>query len=1046
MGKGTALSEFYPSAQRQRINPTSIMSNAINHGSEDYFDPHGQGMPLSKPETPMKGERGLSELVEKKLAENFRGQTGGPESPLDVNYPYAGAEVVKDPLDWTLPEVINFLEMVGVPKTGLEVCRERSATGRWLAHLFKLPEIHEILKAQFMMENPFERVQLLYQFESLCEDSKAAKALLSSPSIPDRKPSASPMMSPPRLTENHGTEPSMRLNLLGEKAVEIPSFPKTIGDKGVESINLQDWKVYTRSLSMWAAMVSTKYANLVDKIYENPDVTVDEKLLDLFTWQEVKLDKTLGLHIYTKCPTSIKKFMTKREDYELMRGHASGLKIIAYVGQKINRRSSDRKRSLKKDLAKRPPLRHISEMENELLEIQAIMDDIDHQGQRLSSEELQAVLLEMIDNLLRQVDLAVLLAQPVYGLLKTHPDDGYELLEVLKAISQQVTYYKMWSHLKSKKSHAQILAAAVQDENAKRRHQQSLKKVGEKPERIPGHIYNHPKGYPCINERDNGTCLLEKKGCKGTHGTKDHWKPSECTNPAYLQFQVCPGFIPGKKSDGTYCKHKHSKRPVYSELAKLREKATMQFAHMFAICEECDSEQLLALEVDEDVGHETVHSSTTSSPRDAHTSAVIAEVMMARPLEIMEHRESSVEEPSKTHTMPTMEEISAVVSIPDNAKILIDGGTCAHMFGTGVKDMLVNVRTLTEPTTIMTASGLSEVHEMADLHIGNYALLDGYVNAHMPTTLLSEGELQKIGWQFLGAGEHKVVMTPQGDFVAEKHGNLHFWSVRKTGLRLEKMELHPKPHIDHPVPPEFADQVRESLKRVRGDDDFHHWMMMADYTNRANVSQYDLLFALQHSSFEEADFKVAYLEGDTWQTHPTNPTYSTMGFNLTSPAHSSGDNLEESDLSWSSTSLNTWMSLDEAQAMAEIDMANVAIDTTDASDDDVPPLIAAHEEAMQAAEQGHLSDEDSMSSVEDSNDDYMSLAEELDEGYRSFMAIHYLNDVYYVHSGDILEASIDDQPTDYTMGHAVSEDNFSEVRAFTNPVFECGDFYAPETA
>ena len=63
---------------------------------------------------------------------------------------------------------------------------------------------------------------------------------------------------------------------------------------------------------MWAAMVSTKYANLVDKIYENPDVTVDEKLLDRFTWQEVKLDKTLGLHIYTKCPTSIKKLM-KRE-------------------------------------------------------------------------------------------------------------------------------------------------------------------------------------------------------------------------------------------------------------------------------------------------------------------------------------------------------------------------------------------------------------------------------------------------------------------------------------------------------------------------------------------------------------------------------------------------------------------------------------------------------------------------------------------------------------------------------------------------------------
>ena len=107
-----------------------------------------------------------------------------------------------------------------------------------------------------------------------------------------------------------------------------------------------------------------------------------------------------------------------------------------------------------------------------------------------------------------------------------------------------------------------------------------------------------------------------------------------------------------------------------------------------------------------------------------------------------------------------------MASIPDSSKVLIDGGTFAHMFGTGVVHMLHNRRKVA-PKVIQTASGLAGVSEMADLMIGKYELRDGYVNPHMSTTLLCEGALQKLGWQFLGAGDEKVILSPQGDFVAE---------------------------------------------------------------------------------------------------------------------------------------------------------------------------------------------------------------------------------------------------------------------------------------
>ena len=163
-----------------------------------------------------------------------------------------------------------------------------------------------------------------------------------------------------------------------------------------------------------------------------------------------------------------------------------------------------------------------------------------------------------------------------------------------------------------------------------------------------------------------------------------------------------------------------------------------------------------------------------------------------------------------------VDKMATVTAIKDECKILIDGGTFGHMWGTAVHHMLVNRRKIPGPgKTILTAGGEAKVHEIADLYIGDFELLDGYVNENMVTSLLCEGELTRNHqWQFLTAGEQKLCMTPKGNFVAERHGNLHFWPVESDGPNQDRMQIAQQPQLQYPVLPEHTQQIKQSIQLV----------------------------------------------------------------------------------------------------------------------------------------------------------------------------------------------------------------------------------------
>ena len=118
------------------------------------------------------------------------------------------------------------------------------------------------------------------------------------------------------------------------------------------------------------------------------------------------------------------------------------------------------------------------------------------------------------------------------------------------------------------------------DTNAEWRFVERRRQRRHRPPMAPrGHIARHPRCVACVNERDNGKCLLKNRGCQGDHDNQV-WSHHECDNPCYLKTKICPFFFPRK--DGQFCLCKHTSKPHGSDAIKqAHEQALKEFPTMF---------------------------------------------------------------------------------------------------------------------------------------------------------------------------------------------------------------------------------------------------------------------------------------------------------------------------------------------------------------------------------------------------------------------------------------------------------------------------------
>ena len=92
----------------------------------------------------------------------------------------------------------------------------------------------------------------------------------------------------------------------------------------------------------------------------------------------------------------MKKYMIRREQFEIIEGQVSGLKILTVLGRKINKKTSYKRLELITKLSSRTPLEHVVDLENELIEIQLLVDELERQGTQYNAEVLYTNLLKSI--------------------------------------------------------------------------------------------------------------------------------------------------------------------------------------------------------------------------------------------------------------------------------------------------------------------------------------------------------------------------------------------------------------------------------------------------------------------------------------------------------------------------------------------------------------------------------------------------------------------------------------------------------------------------
>lgn len=257
----------------------------------------------------------------------------------------------------------------------------------------------------------------------------------------------------------------------------------------------------------------------------------------------------------------VKKLFTKPDHYQVS-GIVSGLQIIAYMGTKINKKCESRFLTIESKFVNREALKTPAGLMAELAELERLMDDLQQQGQPVTSLKLYSALQRALSVLLTMPELTVPLALPVEDCRKKNPMNGDALLEILKEVD-----FDLRNDPKYKPLMVKPVAPPIAPVSA----------GGHRPFRMLPKFHSAQKAdTTCINERDLGKC--EIPDCKALHQVKE-FTHKECENEIYKKHGVCPNFA--HRDGKPFCLDKHKKSGYKETKAKL-EQAKREYPAAFA--------------------------------------------------------------------------------------------------------------------------------------------------------------------------------------------------------------------------------------------------------------------------------------------------------------------------------------------------------------------------------------------------------------------------------------------------------------------------------
>ena len=519
-----------------------LFTRALTYGSEDGFTPVSRDTaaePIdSRHESPE--PRGVIVLTDNLHSSPATSGTDPAAGDADKSSTENGIH----PRRWTTPQLVSFLEACKVPEASIKELMSAEIDGAAFLEIIADPEAHKIMEEELHISKKMMRLAIMGKIKGMVADCDMAQA------------------NPKQTTA--GNKSGSTLMVAGEKGIKVPVMPKPL--TGEKLCSALAWKAYITAVKSWAELTSHDYAWTVMQVYRNPNLDV-KAAYNLLSENEQRMDTVWGISIMSESPDQVKALFVKSSDYELNET-TSGLQMAAFLGKKISKICSTRYLTLSNSLTQREALTNPHKLEEELEAINRITDQLEHQGEPVSDNELYRVLYKAVQHIQLYSDMTTVLAIPITDCRKQHGTSGSKLMEVLTEQAWEINNNPLY------KQKAKTVGGVGLPEPRPK---------GNSGPALPKFHRPQTAGKGCTNERELGECMMKDKGCVGIHD-KGQWSGKECDKGCYQQFGLCNEFYKG-------CLNKHSKKLSREELFRQKGLA-MRAGYSFGVekltCNLCD--------------------------------------------------------------------------------------------------------------------------------------------------------------------------------------------------------------------------------------------------------------------------------------------------------------------------------------------------------------------------------------------------------------------------------------------------------------------------
>ena len=300
------------------------------------------------------------------------------------------------PDSWTTAEVINVIEdTLTLPAAEVTAVVEAAARidldGPLLVTFISEADVHHLLTKHVGLTDSLQRLKLISKVRARIKLATAAATTTIENEFKGERERGHRMMA-------------------GEKSIAAPTLPAP--PTGEQLPTYKQWQSKMKGYKGWCQLEDKSFAKIIDMMMVG-NLSLDrlQGIKGQMTSKQLRMDSVLGVQLFNTMPEGLEKQFAKKNNYE-MDGETSGMQMIGFINDKINKQSDARFDSLMAELADRQPIGHLSDLQAEISEIRRLQETIAHQGVSIPSWQLVPIIKKAVKTLVQDKELTLAFGTP----------------------------------------------------------------------------------------------------------------------------------------------------------------------------------------------------------------------------------------------------------------------------------------------------------------------------------------------------------------------------------------------------------------------------------------------------------------------------------------------------------------------------------------------------------------------------------------------------------------------------------------------------------